>query len=125
MYIRRLAYWLRLMRVVRGVSAQDNVVVAGVRRIATHRGPLTARMAGSVLLRDIVADVSGIGRFALRARTDDLLHVLPFREPAVLECIEARLGPGDCFVHAGANIGVYSILAANKVGARALFWPSR
>jgi FkbM family methyltransferase len=60
--------------------------------------------------------VAGIGRFAVRAGTDDILHVLSAREPHVRRAIEERLPQGGTFVDAGANIGFYSVLAAQLVG---------
>jgi FkbM family methyltransferase len=116
-YIRRLVTWKRLIRQVHGVTARDRLWLWG----SFLASPLTAARGLSewrdpVLLRDIVADVSGVGRFGLRARTDDLWHVVPFRECAVLEYIRTRLRPGDCFVDAGANIGFYTIAGAKAVG---------
>jgi FkbM family methyltransferase len=67
-------------------------------------------------LGDLEVDVAGIGRFAIRAGTDDLLHLLPAREQKVRETIEQRIRPGTVFVDGGANIGFYSILAARLAG---------
>jgi len=60
--------------------------------------------------------VTGIGKFLLRKNTDDLWHVLPGREPAVLSTIEKYLESGSVFLDAGANIGVYTVLAGRIVG---------
>lgn len=60
--------------------------------------------------------VKGIGTFVVRAKSDDLWHVVPWREPNIIREMRARLRPGDVFVDAGANIGVYSVLAAKLVG---------
>lgn len=58
----------------------------------------------------------GIGRFGLRQFTDDLWHVLPWREKEVLKTIREHLGSDDVFVDAGANIGFYTIAASKLVG---------
>jgi len=113
----RLITWKQLLKYVRGADARDKFWLW----LSFLASPVTAAFGTTewrdpLLLRDIVADVPGIGRFALRARTDDLWHIVPFRERAVLECLRTRLRPGDCFVDAGANIGFYSIAAAKAVG---------
>lgn len=114
----RLIIWKDLIQSIQGAGARDKfwlwlsflaAPVTAARALSEWRDPL--------LLRDIVADVPGIGRFALRARTDDLWHVTPSRERAVLACVTARLRPGDYFVDAGANIGFYTIAAARAVGS--------
>lgn len=69
------------------------------------------------LFGDIAVAVHGVGRFAVRAGTDDLLHVMTSREPRVRQLLEAELRPGGTFVDGGANIGFYTLLAAWRVGA--------
>jgi len=39
------------------------------------------------------------------------------KEPGTCEWIKARVEPGDVFYDIGANIGVYTVLAAQRVGA--------
>ncbi|MXO91354.1 FkbM family methyltransferase [Pontixanthobacter aquaemixtae] len=68
------------------------------------------------LLGDLSAKIRGVGQFALRAGTDDIIHVLSARERAVRNVLEQRLRPGDVFVDAGANIGFFSVIASNLVG---------
>ncbi|BBC73980.1 conserved hypothetical protein [Altererythrobacter sp. B11] len=65
---------------------------------------------------DCMVRARGVGSFFVRARSDDLWHALPTREPAVIAAIRRLLRPGDVFVDAGANIGIYSVLAARLVG---------
>lgn len=113
----RMGTWLRLMSEVRGATARDGCWLW----LSFLASPITAMFALSewrdpLLLHNMVADVPGVGHFQLRARTDDLWHVVPFRERIVLECIRSRLRPGDCFVDAGANIGFYTIVGARLVG---------
>ena len=38
------------------------------------------------------------------------------KESGTCEWIKNDIGPGDVFFDIGANIGIYSILAANRVG---------
>lgn len=69
-----------------------------------------------ILLGGAQVKVRGVGEFFVRARCDDLWHVLPWREHAIAAELRAKLRPGDIFIDAGANIGVYSVLAAQLVG---------
>lgn len=69
------------------------------------------------LLFDIEVVVFGVGRFELRKHTDDLWHILPWRENELLSVIRTHLKEGDIFVDAGANIGIYTIVASKLVGA--------
>lgn len=69
------------------------------------------------IISDAILKVRGIGRFALRASSDDLYHVLPSRESAVLTAIRNTLREGSLFIDAGANIGFYTLVGARAVGA--------
>lgn len=118
-YTQRVSRWMIILWQVRGTGIKD----AGALLLSALAAPiLSARRLGQwqdpILLCDAVVSVPGIGRFALRARTDDLWHVLPWREHAIAELLRSRLRPGDVFVDAGANIGVYTVLAARLVGQR-------
>ena len=73
-----------------------------------------------VLLRDSLVDVKGVGSFFLKARSDELYHVCPFRERHVMSAISKYLRHGEVFIDAGANIGFYSILASSLVGSSGL-----
>lgn len=84
--------------------------ITGLRRLDGFEPPL--------LLADTVLHVRGVGRFAVRAGTDDIIHVLPAREPHELALLRELLQLGDTFVDAGANIGFYSIVASGLVGVR-------
>ena len=68
-----------------------------------------------LLLEDAAVTVHGVGRFELRTATDDLYHVLPYREQKIFDEIHKRLRRGDVFVDAGANIGVFTVLAGKIV----------
>lgn len=69
-----------------------------------------------ILLADAEVHVRGIGRFHVRAHSDDLWHVLPSREAAIFATLRAKLRQGDVFIDAGANIGIYTVLASRLVG---------
>ncbi|MDN2578969.1 FkbM family methyltransferase [Aquibium sp. ELW1220] len=104
------------MRDMSGVAIQDKLWLS----LSFLAAPLTAAIRlnewrDPVLFHDLVLDVADVGRFALRGRTDDLWHVAPIRERAILACVRERLNPGDTFVDAGANIGFYSVVAASQV----------
>jgi len=55
-----------------------------------------------------------------RCRPPDLIQMYIWLfgiwEPELSAFIAARLGPGDCFLDVGANIGYFSVLAARRVG---------
>lgn len=116
-YVYRLRTWGHLRReLVAGNPASR----AALRR-SFSLAPLTSlanldSFQGPKLAEDIEVEVAEVGRFAVRAGTDDILHVMTSREPHVRSAIEARLPKGGTFVDAGANIGFYSVLAARLVG---------
>jgi len=116
-YGRRHREWVQVLREMRGVTARDTIVLWTSALIA----PLTAlrRLDGfepPVLLADVEVQVTGVGRFRLRGGTDDIITILPSREPHVREVVESFLKPGDTFVDAGANLGFYSVVARARVG---------
>lgn len=116
-YVQRVSRWAIILWQVRGCGPRDQ----GVLLLSALAAPLLSvrglgKWQDPILLRDAVVCVPGVGRFALRARTDDLWHVLPWREQAIADLLRDRLRPGDVFVDAGANIGVYTVLAARLVG---------
>lgn len=116
-YLRRLGVWGRVLREVRGDRPGDalrlyaSALAAPVTALADldHWGH--PRLLWGARLR-----VPGLGRFDCRAGGDDLWHVLPSAQGAVRGALLARLRPGDALVDAGANIGVFSVLAARLVG---------
>ena len=83
--------------------------ITSLRRLDGFEPPL--------LLADTTLHMRGIGRFAVRAGTDDIVNILPAREPQGLALLRGTLQPGDTFVDAGANIGLYSIVASTLVGS--------
>ncbi len=118
-YVRRLAIWLGAARAASGVSAADRAVL----RRALVLSPVTSarnldRWQDPVLPADAEVRIRGIGRFHIRAGTDDFWHVLPGREPAIIAALRRHLRPGDVFIDAGANIGFYTVLGARIVGPR-------
>lgn len=116
-YFQRLFRWPIILWQVRGKSFVDQLVLIqsalaspfiALRNLHAWQDP--------VLLRNAVVNVPGVGLFTLRARTDDLWHVLPWREQAIINLIRSQLNSGDVFIDAGANIGIYTILASRLVG---------
>lgn len=116
-YGRRQRDWFRLLRAAHGHGAADRMALAA----SAAAAPLTALRhldgyGSPVLLRDIRIEVADVGTFVLRRGTDDPIHVIREREPHVWAVLRERLGAGDTFVDAGANIGFYSLRAARLVG---------
>ncbi len=114
--VNRIRAWRSVLKHVSGFSPRDEEVV---HRSARHgiRASFSDldQWMDPVLVDDARVEVRNVGRFDIRAATDDLYHVLPSREPAILNAV-LDLKAGDLFVDAGANIGFYSIAAAKKVG---------
>lgn len=116
-YVYRIKTWLGILALIRPVDWQSrkilwfsaaSAMLTSFRNLDAFQKPLP--------LRDLMVDVPGIGRFSIRAGTDDLLHLLPAREKGVREIIERCVQPGSVFVDGGANIGFYSVLAAKLTG---------
>ena len=117
-YGQRVSLWPVILDQVRGTTWRDQRSLLR----AAAAAPVLAwdsllEWQDPILLDDADVRVAGVGRFQLRKRCDDLYHVLPAREPGVLASI-AALQPGDTFVDAGANIGFYTVLAAQRVGPK-------
>jgi len=117
-YSQRVGRWFFILWQVRGAKWQDQLVLVvsalAAPIIALHR-PMTWQ--DPVLLCDAVVVVPDIGRFALRKFCDDLWHVFPRREQAIVNCLKANLKPGDVFIDAGSNIGIYTVMASKLVGS--------
>lgn len=69
-----------------------------------------------ILLADADVYIKNIGKFHLRKKSDDLYHVTPWREKAVFTELCKLLSEGDVFIDAGANIGIFTVLASRLVG---------
>jgi len=116
---RRFRIWLHVKNMLTGKTPDDSKVLQD----AIRRSPLTIwhnlnQWQFPMVEHDCAVISKGIGIFQVRARTDDLFHVLPMQEPAVEKAIRSLLRPGDTFVDAGANIGFYTVLASQLVGAQ-------
>lgn len=116
-YAQRILRWPIVLWQVRGQSPRDTCVLlasalaapaVSFRNLLGWQDPM--------LLWDADVLVPGYGKFGLRAYTDDLWHVLPWREQAIANLLRRSLRPGDVFIDAGANIGIYTVLAARLVG---------
>lgn len=116
-YTQRLARWLIILWQVRGATWSDQWTLLksalaapflSIENVLERQNP--------ILLADAQVQVRGVGAFFVRSYSDDLWHVLPWREQAVVKTVKDRLRKGDVFVDAGANIGFYTILASRIVG---------
>lgn len=117
-YGERLWWWSHVLREIRGRTNRDKMLLA----VSAAAAPLTAtrdllHWKDPELLHEIEVLVRDTSVFRLRPHTDDLFHVLPRREFEVIEAVLGTLSPGDVFVDAGANIGFYTVLASQQVGA--------
>jgi FkbM family methyltransferase len=94
--------------------------------VAPHRFPPRLRVL-AYRLRNVglqewpvqgIAQVPGVGSVACDTADyiQRYLYLFGVWEPAISELMRSRLGPGQVFVDVGANIGYYSLLAANAVG---------
>lgn len=115
---RRLLIWRQVAKSIKGASESDQAIL----NHAIRRSPLTVwhdlnHWQNPMVDSDCTVLSKGVGAFQVRAGTDDLFHVLPDHEPEVERVIRRSLQPGDVFVDAGSNIGYYTILAAQLVGA--------
>lgn len=69
------------------------------------------------LSEDATVLVERTTRFRIRGRSDDLHHVVPSVNGAVIRTIAEHAGPGDTVIDAGANIGAVTVAMAKIVGA--------
>lgn len=112
----RVRIWSQVAQQLSGITTTDQQIL----RRALFAAPVDVfrqvdRWRDPMVAHDCHVMAKGIGTFRVRAKSDDLYHVLPARERAVIGAILELLRPGDCFVDAGANIGVYSVLASRIV----------
>ena len=116
-YFERNMLWIVILWQVRGITWSDQYIliksammapIYSMKKLLEWRDP--------VLLGDITVQVRGIGKFHLRAKCDDLYHVVPLREMGIVNILKKYLKPGDTFIDAGANIGFYTVLASTLVG---------
>ena len=116
-YVRRIQAWQAVKREIAGISEADRKKLRDARRSGWRSAwHALDEWQDPVLLEAARVRVHSVGEFALRAHSDDLYHVLPSREKAVLAAIRNGLKPGDIFVDAGANIGFYTVVASKLVG---------
>ena len=117
-YISRIGYWIECVRELSGETVKDSLILW----LSFLSSPVTSlidlrKWRDPMALWNVSVLVPRVGRFNVRAGSDDLFHVLPSRERAIFDVVGSMLKPGDCFVDAGANIGFYSMLAAKRVGS--------
>jgi len=71
--------------------------------------------------RKVVVDTVFGAKLECKVPSDQIstyLYLFGIWEPHITEWIKSRLSPGDVFVDVGANLGYYSLLAAQQVGPR-------
>lgn len=115
---RRARLWTRMLGQLRGRSVRDQIVLvtsaaADTLRTLAGRGADAPLMLWRATARDIMTKLE----IELRRGTDDAYLALPGREEDVEATVLDALRPGDCFVDCGANIGFYTLRAAQRVGS--------
>lgn len=117
-YLRRLVAWGHVIVHVRGAAPRDvwtlwrSILAAPITSLAQLR-----KWREPYLMADAEVVSHGLGRFSVRAHSDDLGHVLAFsRERVLFDTLRDSVGPGDIVLDAGANIGVITIMLARCVG---------
>ncbi|MBL4772684.1 MAG: FkbM family methyltransferase [Alcanivoracaceae bacterium] len=116
-YFQRIFRWIIILSEMRGVTIVDQMklmVSALFSPVSSLKNLL--QWQNPVLLFDTSVKVFKNGMFNIRAFSDDLWHVLPWSEPNVFKTIQEKLTNESVFVDAGANIGVYTILASMLIG---------
>lgn len=117
-YGSRRATWWHIRREMTGATPADiEILKRSSRQAWLHDLRDLDNWHDPHLMENAAVSVHGLGQFELRAATDDLYHVLPYREQKIFDEIRARLRKGAVFVDAGANIGVFTVLAGKIVGA--------
>ena len=119
-YVLRLSLWWRVAREIEFVSSPTgrNGLLRSILYAPVSSSRDLSKFQNLELLEDATVRVKGIGLFNVRAHTDDLYVVLPSSERTILDVIRRSLAPGDVFVDAGANIGIYTVVASRIVGPR-------
>jgi FkbM family methyltransferase len=118
-YFQRIFRWIVILSEIRGVTIVDQLKLI----VSAFFSPFSSlksllKWQNPVLLFDITVKVFKNGKFCIRAYSDDLWHVLPWSEPNVFKTIQEKLTEESVFIDAGANIGVYTILASKIIGEK-------
>ena len=77
-----------------------------------------SRLSGRDLVVPFVGETRLIGRTGMTGMTQNVYNGLA--EPGPMGFLLHLLRPGDLFVDAGANVGVYTVLASGVCGARSI-----
>lgn len=116
-YGRRMRSLAHMGMEIRGITPQDQAVV----RKTLLDGPFD--MLGQFdiwrepqLVADADVEARGLGRFAVRAQSDDLHHIMPSTHTEIFDVFARHLKPGDVAIDAGANIGAVTVFMAGCVG---------
>lgn len=114
---RRVDTLVRVMAMVRGVSASDRNTVSRsmIANVFALADPID-QWSPPKLVEDARIKVAGFGTFMVRGQSDDLAHVLPFHQHDVSAVVKKLIKPGDILVDAGANLGVVTVIMAQATG---------
>ena len=109
---------IEIGRTVRGVGPADRAVL----RWALLRAPISMlaeldKWRELELSEDATVLVEPTGTFRIRGKSDDLHHVVPSVNGAIVRTIAEHVGPGDTAIDAGANIGAVTVAMAKIVGS--------
>jgi FkbM family methyltransferase len=113
----------KLLFEVRGLSVSDELaylldLVAG---IISRRLIRLKTYPGLFLFKDVIIYAKAKGSlFRVRARTDELFHVLPYYESDIQDIMEEIVKPFDVCVDVGAHIGTYAIYLSRLAGPEGL-----
>jgi FkbM family methyltransferase len=118
-YIHRVGNWFGICLRINGKSSKDRMVLLRSVLIAPlDSGRDLLKWRDPLLVSDCSVFVSSVGEFELRGRCDDLWHVYYNTNCPVERVVRRLLRPGDVFIDGGANIGVYTLIAAQLVGEK-------
>lgn len=116
-YFFRIYLWCITLLQVRGLNYSDELKLWA----SACLGPIIAlhnlhKWQNPMLAFKANLKIKNVGQFAIRPWSDDLWHILPFAQNTVFNWIQKNLKPGDTFVDAGANIGIYTIFSSRIIG---------
>jgi FkbM family methyltransferase len=116
-YIKRIVSCIEIGRSVRGVGPADRAVLWR----ALLGAPISMlaeldKWRELELSEDATVLIQPTVKFRIRGKTDDLHHVVPSVNEAIVRAIAEHAGPGDTVIDAGANIGAVTVAMAKIVG---------
>ena len=118
-YFQRIFRWVVILTEIRGITIVDQIKLL----TSAFLSPITSlknilQWQNPVLFFNTSLKVFIYVLFNVRAFSDDLWHILPWRESSIFKVIKTKLAKGSIFVDAGANIGAYTVLASSLIGEK-------